>query len=64
MKTKKKKAHQKCMIKRKLKFQDYKNCFEASQIENGINYLEKNKTDDIKEFIKNHKLILKNTTKI
>ena len=30
-------------IKRKLKFEDYKNCSEAAQIENKINYLEKNK---------------------
>ena len=31
-------------IKRKLKFEDYKNCSEAAQIENKINHLEKNKT--------------------
>ena len=30
-------------IKRKLKFEDYKNCSEAVQIENKINHLEKNK---------------------
>ena len=30
-------------IKRKLKFEDYKNCSEAAQIENKINHLEKNK---------------------
>ena len=30
-----------CVIKRKLKFQDYKNCLEASPIENQINHLEK-----------------------
>ena len=41
-----------------------KNFFEAAQIENKINHLEKNKTDldslkeDKKELIKNNKLIL------
>ena len=30
-----------CVIKRKLRFKDYKNCLEASQIENKINHLEK-----------------------
>ena len=33
----------KCVIKRKLKFEDYKNCLKAAQIENKINHLEKNK---------------------
>ena len=31
-----------CIIKRKLKFQDYKNFLEAFQTENKINRLEKN----------------------
>ena len=31
----------KCVIKRKLKFEDYKNCLEAAQIENKINHLQK-----------------------
>ena len=45
-------------MKRKLKFQDYKSCLKACQIENKINHLEKNKIDidslkeDEKEFIK------------
>ena len=53
-----------CVIKRKLKFKDYKKCLKASQIENKINYLEKKIIDvgclkeDKKEFLKN-KLILK-----
>ena len=35
-----------CVIKRKFKFENYKNCIEASQIDNKINYLEKkNKTE-------------------
>ena len=44
-----------CIIKRKLKFEDYKNCLEAAQIENKINNLEKYKidVDSSKEFIKN-----------
>ena len=32
----------KCVIKRKLKFEDYKNCLKATQLENKINHLEKN----------------------
>ena len=31
-----------CVIKRKLKFENYKNCLEATQFENKINHLEKN----------------------
>ena len=34
-----------CVIKRKPKFEDYKHCLEATQLENKINHLEKNKTD-------------------
>ena len=39
---KKAKSTKKCIIKRKLKFQDYKNCLETAQIERKINYLRKN----------------------
>ena len=48
----------KCVIKRKLKFKDYKKCLKVSQIENKINYLEKKEIDadclkeDNKEFVK------------
>ena len=58
---KKEKGTKKCVIKRKLKFENYKNCLEATQLENKINYLETNKIgiDGIKEFIKNNKSILK-----
>ena len=55
----------KCVIKRKLKFQDYKNCLEAAKIQRKINYLRKNKTDVDrikeyqKEFVKNSEIILK-----
>ena len=45
MKIKKQKV-QKSVIKRKLKFEDYKNCLEAAQIECKLSYLEKNKIDD------------------
>ena len=40
--------------KKKLKFEDYKNCLEAAQIENKIYHLEKNESDvdSPKEFIK------------
>ena len=42
MKIKKKQKRQKkCVIKGKIKFQDYKNCLEASQIERKINCLRK-----------------------
>ena len=55
---KKGKDTKRCVMKRKLKFENYKNCLEATQIQNNINYLEENKTDidrikeDHKEFIK------------
>ena len=42
---KKTKGPKKCVIKRKLKFEDYKNCLKAAQIESKINHLEKNKID-------------------
>ena len=53
-KDKKAKGTKKCVIKRKLKFENYKGCLEATQLENKMNYLEKNKIDinSIKEFIK------------
>ena len=38
---KKAKDTKKCVIKRKLKFEDYKNCLEAAQFENKIIHLEK-----------------------
>ena len=37
------KGSKKCVIKRKLKFENYKNCLRATQLENKINHLEKNK---------------------
>ena len=50
--------------KKKLKFENCKICFEATQLENKINHLEKNQIDVDsltkyhKEFIKNKKLVL------
>ena len=64
---KKAKDTKKCVIKRKPKFEDYKNCLEATQTENKINHLEKSKIrvdnlkEDHKEFMKNDKLLLKIT---
>ena len=55
----------KCVIKKELKFEDYKNCLDTNWLENEINNLEKNKIvadclkKDYKEFIQNNKLILK-----
>ena len=43
VKIKKEKNTQKCVIRGKIKFDDYKNCLEATHIENKINYLEKRK---------------------
>ena len=40
---KKAKGTKKCVIKRKLKFENYKTCLEATQLQNKINHLEKNK---------------------
>ena len=51
--------------KKKLEFEDHKNCLEVTQLENEINQLEKSKIDidsrkeNHKEFIKNNKLVLK-----
>ena len=43
VKIKKEKNTKKCVIRGKIKFDDYKNCLEATHIENKINYLEKRK---------------------
>ena len=54
-----------CVIKRKLKFENYKNCLETTQLDKKIKYLEKNKINidrlkrNHKEFIRNKKPILK-----
>ena len=62
---KKAKRTKKCVIKRKTKFENYKNCLEATQLESKINHIEKNKIDvdrikeNLKEFIRINKSILK-----
>ena len=49
---------QKSVIKRKLKFENYKNCLEATQRDNKVNYIEKKETNidslkkDQRDFIK------------
>ena len=43
--NKKPKGTKNCVIKRKLKFENYKNYLQANELENKINYLESNKTD-------------------
>ena len=63
--VKKKKKTQRCIIKIKLKSKNYISCLEATELDNKINYLEKDKIDinsineNIKRFIKNNKSILK-----
>ena len=60
-----KKTKKKCVIKRKLKFEDYKHCLEAIQVENKTNQQEQSKTDvdgpreNHKEFKENNDLIVK-----
>ena len=54
-----------CILKRKLKFENYRNCLEATQVENQIKYLEEIKfdIDNIEEFIKKQ-INIKNAVKI
>ena len=51
---KKAKSIKKCVIKRELKFKNYKNYLEATKLENKINHPEKNKIN-IDSLRKNHK---------
>ena len=61
----KKQKTQKSVIKTKHKFENFKNCLEATQLENKISYLEKNTLNIYilkkihKQFIRNNKSILK-----
>ena len=53
-----------CVIKRKFKLENYKNCFEATQLGNKINYPENTKLTQTvlksnKQLIRNNKSILK-----
>ena len=52
MNIKRQKVQKKCVVKIKLKFEDYKNCLEAAQIETKTNHLEKNKIDAVLKKIK------------
>ena len=58
---KKKQKTQKCVLKRKLKFGNYKNCLKRTQIKKKIKYLEEFKIDidSVKELVKNNKSIFK-----
>ena len=62
---KKGKDTKKCVMKRNLKLKEFKNCFKATQLENNIKQLEKNKVvadsfrKNHKDFIKNNNLIRK-----
>ena len=62
---KKAKSTKKWAIKRTHKFENCKNCLQATQLANKINHLQKNKIDidhikeNHKEFIKNFKSMLK-----
>ena len=64
-KDKKAKGTKKCVINRKLKFEDYESCLKATQLENKINHLGKNKFDvgshkkGNEEFMKRNVLVLK-----
>ena len=67
---KKAKGTKKCVIKRKLKFGNYKNCLEATELENKVNYLVKNEISvdslekDHKDFIKKKNKLKLKTAKI
>ena len=50
--------HKKCVVKRKLKFEEYKHYLEATQLEIKINHLEKN-TLNIDNLQENHKEFIK-----
>ena len=54
VKIKKAKGTEKCVIKRKLKVENFKNCLEATQLDHKINYLEKNEMniDSLKKIIR------------
>ena len=57
--NKKAKDRKKCVVKKKLKFEDYKYCLEAVQLDNKRNYLDKKKLN-VHNFHENHKKLIKN----
>ena len=68
---KKSKGTKKCVIKRKLRFEHYENCLDATQLENEIKHLEKkNKivvdshTEDHQGLKKKQEINIKNTAMI
>ena len=48
----------KCVIKQKIKFEDYKNCLQATQFENEMNYQEEYKLD-VDSLRENHTELIK-----
>ena len=64
VKVKKQQQQQKkCLIKRKRKLENYKNCLEATQLDNNkINHLEKHKINI--DSLKNHKKFIRNNKSI
>ena len=61
---KKAKDTKKYIIKGKLKFENYKNCAEATQLENKTSHLGKKNKINIYSFIKNHKQFIRNNKSI
>ena len=55
---KKAKGTKNCVTKRKFKFENYKNCLETNQLDNKINYLEKNNIN-LDSLKKDHKELMK-----
>ena len=53
------KGTKKCVIKRNVKFEDYKNCLEATQLENKKYQLKKNILD-VESLREIHKVFMKN----
>ena len=56
-----KKGTKKCVIKRKLEFENYKNCLEVTQLDNKINHLQKSKIN-INSLKRNHKQFIRSNT--
>ena len=70
MKIKKLKGQNKCVIRRKLMFENYRTCLEETKLENKTSHLEKKWNlqrglkKGHKEFIKKQYINIKNTAKI
>ena len=61
-KDKKAKGSKKCVIKRKLTFENYRNFLEVTQLDNTIKYLEKDKINI--DSLKNHEEVIRNSKSI